>query len=504
MKITKKLISLSSFLLFMGFCIPIYSFDNKNIKSESNPIISNQNISKEKRIKTVISKGIGSSLEDARQNAVRNALTRVAGDLIDANTYIKKRKIYDDGISRTSKIIKTDVSNYSDGIIESFKVLDIKKNGFLWECTAEVKIRRKEFQSFVKNIASTSLDIPKVIRNTIGDNQFEKEKRLEIKINKEKQKQKDLQTLALLENKLRKNRVFKLEKLVGAIIENSIVDFQLNNPTLKENFSKKCENKTPKYLEIQNTCKKLQTFSENAIFIELEISLKEEYQNKLINDFDILSNSKFNIYNNNYINNQFIKSFDDFLINNEVVNCYSKKNQPFWEESCYSNTNDLGIAFFSPDLNKDQIFIFKEIYTSIRKDGSLQSAAGRGLLEYENNLYPSILIEIYDSEGVVLYGEEIPPLDKQSIMRLDNIKFIEEIIKPQREINNQITTYPALSLFTQSMNVYTNNWNNNFIHKKRKYIMVIDLPANISKNISNIKFNTLPVKDFWQKKFGHS
>jgi hypothetical protein len=104
-------------------------------------------------IKVVIAEGLGSSPQSAAQDAAQNALTNVVGSFIDANTQLAKRSEIRDGIRSQTTQIKSDVREYSQGSIQSFEVVETKKEESLFRITAKVGVRVEDFRAYIKKLA---------------------------------------------------------------------------------------------------------------------------------------------------------------------------------------------------------------------------------------------------------------------------------------------------------------------------------------------------------------
>ena len=77
-------------------------------------------------IRDVIVQGYGKDVADAAQNAAQNALTQVVGSFIDAEKFLAKRVEIQDGVRKETRDIRTNVREYSQGVIKSFEVVDVK------------------------------------------------------------------------------------------------------------------------------------------------------------------------------------------------------------------------------------------------------------------------------------------------------------------------------------------------------------------------------------------
>ena len=157
MKIQKKGLSLIPFLFLTSVSSPIYSLEEETINFQSNTLISN--VIEEKEIKTVTANGFGTSLESAAQNAAENALTNVVGSFLDVETLLKEKTTISDGILRESTIIKENINDYSQGTIKYFEILDVQKNGAIFNVTARVDVRIDDFRNYIKQLALKTKEI---------------------------------------------------------------------------------------------------------------------------------------------------------------------------------------------------------------------------------------------------------------------------------------------------------------------------------------------------------
>ena len=112
-----------------------------------------------KEIQTVIALGIGTSPQGAAQNAAENALTQVVGSFIDAETVLTKKTEIRDGVVAKSKELSKKISDYSQGSIKSFEILNTTQNGSIYNVTARVDVRIDDFRAYIKELAYGSQEI---------------------------------------------------------------------------------------------------------------------------------------------------------------------------------------------------------------------------------------------------------------------------------------------------------------------------------------------------------
>lgn len=110
------------------------------------------------RIRDVIVQGYGKDVADAAQNAAQNALTQVVGSFIDAEKFLAKRIEIQDGVRKETRDIRTDVREYSQGVIKSFEVVEVKQEA-LTVVTARVAVRIDDSRVLVKRVTEGSAEI---------------------------------------------------------------------------------------------------------------------------------------------------------------------------------------------------------------------------------------------------------------------------------------------------------------------------------------------------------
>ena len=155
MKNKMHLISFSYLFLLFFTTLPkqAHSFQKNNLENKSNYLISNVSI-EDKLIKTVTANGFGTSIESAARNAASNGLTQIVGSFIDAETIIKEKTKINNGILEQANIIKEEISDYSQGSIKYFEILNIEKNGSIYNVTARVDVRVDDFKKYIKAVAN--------------------------------------------------------------------------------------------------------------------------------------------------------------------------------------------------------------------------------------------------------------------------------------------------------------------------------------------------------------
>ena len=149
----KFIVFLLAVFVSPGFGSEALNSSHKFLDKDKTHITNNIDNHSEEIIKTVITKGYGTSIDDAALNAAEDALSQIVGSFIDSETIIKRKKEIKKGIIYSSKIINKDVRNYSQGSIKYFEILDIKNNGPIFIVEAKVGVRVDDFKAYIKELS---------------------------------------------------------------------------------------------------------------------------------------------------------------------------------------------------------------------------------------------------------------------------------------------------------------------------------------------------------------
>ena len=101
---------------------------------------------------TVSSKGFGSSLDLAVQDAAANALTKVVGSFMDAETYLRNKIEIQNAIVQRSKNISVDVKEYSKGSITYFEVTNQSQRDGVFKVEAMVTVGLDDFNTYLNDL----------------------------------------------------------------------------------------------------------------------------------------------------------------------------------------------------------------------------------------------------------------------------------------------------------------------------------------------------------------
>ena len=102
-----------------------------------------------KEEETVIAKGFGNSIDNAIKNAAFNALTKVVGSFMDAESYFKYKEEVTNAIVKQSESFSYSVDEYSKGSIIFFEILNTNEENNIYKITAKVTIGLDDFKSYI-------------------------------------------------------------------------------------------------------------------------------------------------------------------------------------------------------------------------------------------------------------------------------------------------------------------------------------------------------------------
>ena len=133
--------------------------DSFTMGSSAARIAANFSAAQNNEVKTVVSDGIGRNAGEAAQNAAQNALKNVVGSFIDSKTELEKRVQIQNGVKLQSQNIKTDIKEYSQGVIKSFQILKVSNSDGFVKVTAEVTVKIDDLKIYIKKIAEAQVQV---------------------------------------------------------------------------------------------------------------------------------------------------------------------------------------------------------------------------------------------------------------------------------------------------------------------------------------------------------
>jgi hypothetical protein len=119
---------------------------------------------------TVITIGMGSSIEAAIQNAARNALTQAVGQFVDAETQITKRTEIRDGVREITKDMSENISATSNGTIQEVKILDQQNNDGIFQVEAAVTVRISDLERALEGKLTAEANVSNVFAQVAATN----------------------------------------------------------------------------------------------------------------------------------------------------------------------------------------------------------------------------------------------------------------------------------------------------------------------------------------------
>ncbi len=287
--------------------LPIYSSELKSLVfPEIN--LKNSLIASNNKVKTVITKGFGRTVDEASQNALKNALKQVVGSFIDSETLISKKTEINNGIVQLSKTIKRDTQDYSQGSIKYFEILKTEQRNGIVIIEAKVEVIEGEFSKFIKKFAFAESSFPGAEISSV----------IETNLNNKKSK------AELINN-----------KIIQPLTKGSVYDLKIGDWEFINNWNSFCLGNFY-YQSLLRGCGSFQ--NNNVILAKVEVSINKEF---LKNVESIFEKTKSRIF-------------------------YLNQNGHFHAATrSLGKNNDLQIAINRPINPK--IYLFKDIRNEINE-----------------------------------------------------------------------------------------------------------------------------------------
>lgn len=353
-------------IILILFLIPPASYASQVFSSlkarepKNTTLLSSAKKSDEKIIETVITSGYGTSIESAAQNAAENALTKVVGSFIDAETQIKKQKEIRDGVISKIKVIKKDVRDYSQGSIKYFEILNVQQNGSIYNVTAKVDVRVEDFRAYIKKLAYGSTTLKKSLFTKIA---------------------------VEAENKDSKRDII-LKKILSPIAQGEVVEIKIGEPeSLEDHYSSEyCQINTE-----YRICKETGFFKRfnksKTIVMPVTFSLKKNFLENMKNTLVNISDDKVEYFDKN----NFYNYLDNPTLPNE------------WEK----NSNRFVLSLFDKSKNKTTTYLFRDVinpeWKTTHPMRDLDYILTRGL---GNEFFNRIRIKVLDNQENILMSKD--------------------------------------------------------------------------------------------------
>ena len=223
--------------------------------------IAQASINRDIREVTVV--GRGENYNKAAQNAAKNALIEVVGSFLDAQTLVNKKTIIEDGLIERTKEIRVDISEYSQGSIQSMEIINTYEENALSVVIAKVRVRINDFRRYIQKLSSGSTEVAKSIFASVAVD---------------------------MENKDQMMKIF-LSKLIKPVAEGKVFSIQIGEPMFLEQFFNSPYCLTAK----SRTCEGKGTTDFNpskALIMPASVSLDPAFKSNLINTLDNMSSEK--------------------------------------------------------------------------------------------------------------------------------------------------------------------------------------------------------------------
>ena len=276
----KFIVLLLAVFVSPGFASEALNSSNRFLDKDKTHITNKIDNHSEEIIKTVITKGYGTSIDDASLNAAEDALSQIVGSFIDSETIIKRKKEIKEGIINRSKIINKDVRNYSQGSIKYFEILDIKNNGPIFIVEAKVGVRVDDFKAYIKELAFEQKNVETI--NLFAELQSKK-------------------------NNL-KNKYNFLKKIIHPIERGEVTEITIGEMISFNDFieSGKCEEAFSNSYQVQTLlesnskfCSKnsqqlynRRMYPDEMVIFNFSLKIKDDYLDNIYNTLDNISDHK--------------------------------------------------------------------------------------------------------------------------------------------------------------------------------------------------------------------
>ena len=261
-----KLVSTNFLFCIFSIYSPIFSYELKSlIFPEIN--FKNELIASNNNVKTVITKGFGSTVDEASQNALKNALTTVVGTFIDAETRLEERTTIVDGIISESNNLQENINNYSQGSIKFFEILKTEEKNGIFIVEAKVEVLKKEFSRFIKKFAFAESNFPGAEISSV----------IETNLNNKKSK------AILISN-----------KIIKPLTDGTVYDMKIGNWQFINDWSNFCAGNFY-YQNLLRGCGKF--LNNNVILATVEISINQNFLKNVETILEKTKSSAFDLNN---------------------------------------------------------------------------------------------------------------------------------------------------------------------------------------------------------------
>lgn len=132
--------------------------------------LSAQPVFSQQTTETIITIGMGSSVEAALQNAARNALTQAVGQFIDAETQISKRTEIRDGVREITKDMSENINATSNGTIQEVIILDQQNTDGIFQVEAAVTVRISDLERAMEGKITAQANVSNVFAQIAAAN----------------------------------------------------------------------------------------------------------------------------------------------------------------------------------------------------------------------------------------------------------------------------------------------------------------------------------------------
>ncbi len=407
-----------------------------------------------KTIETVISNGMGTSVQLAAQNAAENALTQVVGSFIDVETQLEKRTEIRDGVVARTKTISKDIKDYSQGSIKYFEVLEATETSGIFKVTARVDVRIDDFKAYIKELAAGE---QKVGAGLFGVMKAEKDD--------------EINQASLLVNKL------FLPVVRGEVHEVSVGEIMPANRFFEDvcptgNF------RTERMGGCASVKKQIRDLS-MTVAIPFVISLKKEFVDNALNVLDNVADTKQEFVGTdglirgekgiNFLDtsNSQGKAYQITNLPNKILN-YVCNNVDGWMCKKIIQEN------YRPDVKNK----YRDIFTSNPGIWEIWRAGSKNSINHETKKYCSVHSDLWFS----IFDADGNPLMREVFETCVSEKYDKRERWLSLMYNENL--YPVLSLYAAKEFQRSDP----ILVSRRIYVLLITLDENLLGNAASMKF----------------
>lgn len=408
-----------------------------------------------KTIETVVSNGMGTSVQLAAQNAAENALTQVVGSFIDVETQLKKRTEIRDGVVAKTKTISKDIKDYSQGSIKYFEILEVVETSGIFRVTARVDVRIDDFKAYIKELAAGE---QKVGAGLFGVMKAEKDD--------------EINQASLLVNKI------FLPVVRGEVHDVSVGNIMPANRFFEDICS--TSNFRAKRGDCNGVKQQIRDLS-MTVAVPFSISLKKEFVDNALNVLENIGDTK-----------QVFVGTDGLITGEKGINFLDTSNSQgrayqitdlpnkILNYLCNNVTGRMCKTKIQENFRLDVKNKYRDIFTKDPDIYEIWRAGSQNSVDLETMTYCSVhndfWFSVFDADG--------NPLMREVFETCVNEKYEDPNRQPWLSLMYNENYYPVLSLYAAK----SYQQSDPILISKRAYVLLITLDENLLGKAASMKF----------------